>query len=78
MKTIKISNIMGHSIIADRAKAADFDVEINHVSSTEAQPYIGVNFDRNGFIIGGRTLTEGYVQKMLNMAAEKNWKVEQD
>ena len=73
----KISNAKGYSIITDRANEANFAVAINHVSSTEAQPYIGVNFTPDGKIVGGRTLTEGYAKMMMAKAIEMGWKVEQ-
>jgi hypothetical protein len=73
----KISSDRGYSIITDRANEADFKVTINHVSSTESQPYIGVNFTHDGKIVGGRTLTEGYVERMVAKAVEMGWKVEQ-
>lgn len=73
----KIISDKGYSIITDRANEADFQVTINHVSSTELQPYIGVNFTHDGKAVGGRTLTEGYAKMMLAKAVEMGWKVEQ-
>ncbi len=49
-----------YSIIDSRSSelATKFADNISSQSSTEAQPWVGVNFNADGAVIGGRTMGE--------------------
>ena len=65
------------SIIDILDNAGNYDVDIQVLSSTSAQPYIGVNFV-DGRPIGGRTMTEAEVKKLLDISARQGFDVEGD
>ena len=44
------------SVITTRDQEPRFAGKINHISSTEAQPWIVANFLADGTIVGGRTM----------------------
>ena len=66
-----------YSIITTRDQENTFDCSINHVSSTEAQPYIAVNFTDAGVAVGGRTMQESAVQHMIASAKGAGFKIEE-
>lgn len=61
MTTTKITAANGnYSIITDRNSeiAKQYAANITSVSSTEAQPWVGINFKADGTVVGGRTMQE--------------------
>ena len=71
----KISNPMGATIIMNREEAATYEGSYKVQSSTEAQPYVAINF-KDGKPVGGSTITESYKAKMLAKAREMGWVIE--
>lgn len=76
MKGIKITVANGrYSIITTRDQEHRFGDKINRLSSTEAQPYIGANYDENG-LVGGRTMTQHEVDALIGKAKASGAAVE--
>jgi hypothetical protein len=74
---ITITAIDGKRVIlTTRDQEHRFAGKINHVSSTDAQPYIAANFAVDGTLIGGQTLTESYLNRVLNQAEKAGAKIE--
>ena len=71
MTATKITAANGnYSIITDRNSelAKQYAANITSVSSTAAQPWVGINFKADGTVVGGRTMQES----MRNQAIEKS------
>ena len=64
-------------ILTTRDQEYRFNGKINHIGSTEAQPYIAANFTADGVIVGGRTLQESAAKLILNTASAKGWVIEE-
>lgn len=74
---VKILNKDGkYSVVDSRENEKSYEVSINHVSSTEEQPYIVVNFTAEGNSVGGRTMTKMAVRNMITKAKEVGMIVE--
>jgi hypothetical protein len=65
------------SIITNRDQESRFEGKINHVSSTEPQPYIAANFSADGVCVGGRTMQQSYYTYMLEAAKKAGWMIEE-
>ena len=77
IKEIKVTTQTGQFvIITTRDQEHRFGGKINHISSTEAQPYISANHDANGVCIGGRTMQQSLVDLFLKKAKEQGCVVE--
>lgn len=75
---IKITAPNGkYSIITTRDQESEFDCIINHVSSTEAQPFIAINFTEQNIAVGGRTMQDSAVKSMIESAKKAGFKVEE-
>lgn len=73
----KILNKDGkYSVVDSRENEKSYEVSINHVSSTEEQPYIVVNFTAEGNSVGGRTMTKMAVENLIKKAKELGMMVE--
>jgi len=73
---IKITMGSKISIIATRAEQAQFGDAIKSISSTCPQPFVGANYlDRK--LVGGRTMTQTEVDKVLAMARERGYTIEE-
>lgn len=76
---IKITAPNGkYSLITTRDQESKFDCTVNHVSSTEAQPFIAINFTEKGEAVGGRTMQESAVKNMIESAKKTGLKVEEN
>ena len=74
---IKITAPNGkYSIITTRDQESKFDCTINHVSSTDEQPFIGINFDESGKAAGGRTMQKILVENVVATSKKNGFKVE--
>lgn len=67
-----------YSIITTRDQESTFDCVINHVSSTEAQPFIAINFTDAGVAVGGRTMQESAVKHVIESAKNAGFKIEEN
>lgn len=74
---IKITAPNGNStLITTRDQENNFPCQINHVSSTEEQPFIAINFDANGNCVGGRTLQKSAMENIVKVSKNNGWKIE--
>ncbi|MFA5340562.1 MAG: hypothetical protein WC332_02180 [Clostridia bacterium] len=73
---MKITSGNKTSLIIKREEGKEYEIIINHISSTEAQPYFGVNFI-DGKPVGGRTMTESQKQMMIAAAKKANLIIEE-
>ena len=64
------------SLIIRREDGKEYESMIQHISSTEAQPYFGINFI-DGKAVGGRTMSEGQKQMMIAAAKKANLIIEE-
>lgn len=64
------------SLIIKREDGKEYESMIQHISSTEAQPYFGINFI-DGKAVGGRTMSEGQKQMMIAAAKKANLIIEE-
>lgn len=74
---IKITAPTGkYSIITTRDQESKFYCAINHISSTEEQPFIAINFDESGKAVGGRTMQKSLVENVVATSKKNGFKVE--
>ena len=66
-----------YTILTTRDQEHRFGDKIKHISSTEAQPYIAVNFDATGICVGGRTMQASAAKLLIDKAAMAGWKIEE-
>ena len=64
------------SLIIDRKAGAEYDAIVKAQSSTELQPYYGINF-LDGKIIGGRTMSQSDVDGLRRAAQKAGLKIEE-
>jgi hypothetical protein len=64
------------SLIIKREDGAEYEGIVNHISSTEAQPYYAINF-LDGKPVGGRTMTEMQVNALIAAAKKANLTIEE-
>lgn len=64
------------SLIIKREEGAEYADKIQHISSTEEQPYMGINF-MDGNFIGGRTMSEIQVNALVGAAKKAGLKIEE-
>lgn len=75
---VKISNKDGrYSVIDSRVNEKNYtDGIIKSVSSTEEQPFLAVNFDKEGKAVGGRTMTKAAIENLIIKAKEAGMIIE--
>lgn len=73
---MKITSGNKTSLIVKREDGKEYEAIVNHISSTEAQPYYGINFI-DGKAVGGRSMTEGQKQMMVAAAKKANLIIEE-
>ena len=71
---ITIGNKM--SLIVKREDGKEYESIINAISSTELQPFYGINFI-DGRAVGGRTMSQGEVDALIAAAKKANLKIEE-
>jgi hypothetical protein len=71
----KITSTNGTTIIMSREEASSYEGSYKVNSSTEGQPYVAMNF-KDGKMVGGSTITEGYKCKIIAKAHEMGWIIE--
>jgi hypothetical protein len=64
------------SLIIKREEGTQYESLIQHISSTEPQPYYGINFLESK-AIGGRTMTEGQVALLIAAAKKAGSQIEE-
>ena len=78
MNATKITAPNGrYTIITTREFESKFDGVIDHISTTEAQPFIAANFSEDGKMVGGRTMQTSLRELSLKKAQESGMKIEQ-
>jgi hypothetical protein len=64
------------SLIVKAEDGKEYESIINRISSTELQPYYGINF-LDGKAVGGRTMSQTSVDVMIAAAKKANLQIEE-
>ena len=64
------------TMIVRAEEGKEYESIINRISSTELQPFYGINF-LDGKIVGGRTMTRSSVDAVIAAAKKANLKIEE-
>ncbi|MFH2076936.1 MAG: hypothetical protein ABIJ57_16620 [Pseudomonadota bacterium] len=64
------------SLIVRVENGKEYDGIVNRISSTELQPYYGINF-LDGKVVGGRTMSQSSVDAMVAAARKANLQIEE-
>ena len=73
---ITMGNKSSLIIHADAPEARKYDSTVKRISSTERQPYYGINFDGEK-LVGGRTMSQTYVDILVATARKAGAKIEE-
>lgn len=66
-----------YTIISSIVCGQPYPPHVRMIPSTEPQPFITEHFDATGVAVGGSSQTEGVKDRLLKLAADKGWKVEE-
>jgi hypothetical protein len=64
------------TLIIRAEEGKEYESIINRVSSTELQPFYGINF-LDGKVVGGRTMSQSSVDAVIAAAKKANLKIEE-
>jgi len=64
------------SLIVKVEDGKEYENIVNRISSTELQPYYGINF-QDGKVVGGRTMSQSSVDAMIAAAKKANLQIEE-
>jgi hypothetical protein len=64
------------TLIIRAEEGKEYESIINRVSSTELQPFYGINF-LDGKVVGGRTMSQSSVDAVIAAAKKANLQIEE-
>jgi len=74
---MKITAGSKSTLIIRAEEGKEYESIVNRISSTELQPYYGINFV-DGKIVGGRTMSQTSADVLIAAARKANMKIEDD